>query len=288
MLTRSAQASRHLLVFGLATAGLAAAIIAAYAAVHAQILWFSASVPLDPPPRWIVVSFIIFLAAIVSSVVGFAFSAIAGALILHCVANGVEAVQIMMIASIGIQAYSVAGLARSIRWARCVPFVAGGLIALPLGFALLLNLQPRTYLLAMGAALVVYGLYMLFRRPALVKSGPRHAADALVGALGGITGPLAAFPGACVTIWCGMRGWDKVEQRAVYQPYILVMQLVGVGTLFWLQPGGTFDPALLAYALPGLGGAILGLRVFHSLTDLQFQRMINLALVASGIALLFK
>lgn len=288
MRTQSARASRHLLVFGWATAGLVAAIIAAYAAVHPQMHWFSASVPLDLPPKWVVVSLIIFLAAIVSSIVGFAFSAIAGALILHYVANGVEAVQIMMIASIGIQAYSVAGLARSIQWARCAPFIAGGLVALPLGIVLLLNLHPRTYVFAMGVALVVYGLYMLLRRPALIKSGPRRTVDALVGALGGITGPLAAFPGACVTIWCAMRGWDKVEQRAVYQPYILIMQLIGVGALFLLQPRGTFDPALLAYALPGLAGAIFGLRVFRALTDLQFQRMINLALVASGSALLFK
>ena len=67
-------------------------------------------------------------------------------------------------------------------------------------------------------------------------------ADALAGALGGITGPLAAFPGAGVTIWCGMRGWDKVEQRAVYQPYILIMQLIGVSTLYLLQPHSISSP----------------------------------------------
>ena len=67
-------------------------------------------------PRWLTISTIILLAATVSSTVGFAFSAIAGAMILHYVPNGVEAVQTMMTASIGIQAYSVAGLWRSIQW----------------------------------------------------------------------------------------------------------------------------------------------------------------------------
>jgi len=85
-----------------------------------------------------------------------------------------------------------------------------------------------------------------------------------------------------------MRGWDKVEQRAVYQPYILLMQLIGVSTLYLLQPQGRFEPALLADALPGLAGAVLGLRVFHALTDTQFQRMLYLALVVSGSALLLK
>ena len=280
--------SPHFRIVGLATLGVVAAVIAVHAGLHEEPHWFTAYVPLEILPRWMVISVIIFLAAVVSSTVGFAFSAIAGAMILHYVSNVVEAVQIMMIASIGIQAYSVAGLSHSLRWSRCVPFILGGVAALPIGIFLLLNLQSRTYALAMGAALVVYGLFMLLRRPVLIMSGHRRAADVLIGALGGITGPLAAFPGACVTIWCGMRGWDKVTQRAVYQPYILIMQMIAFGALSLVRHESTLDPTLFAYALPALAGAIIGLRVFHALTDLQFQRMINVALVASGIALALK
>jgi uncharacterized membrane protein YfcA len=240
-------------------------------------------------PRWLAVSTIILLAATVSSTVGFAFSAIAGAMILHYVPNGVEAVQTMMTASIGIQAYSVAGLWRSIRWSRCAPFILGGLVALPLGIVLLLHLEPRAYALAIGAALVAYGSYMLLRRPAVLKGGERRAADVLVGALGGITGPLAALPGTWLTIWCGLRGWDKVTQRAVYQPYILVMQLAGLGALVLVRPQhGALGVAQLAYALPGLAGAVIGLRFFRWMTDTQFQRAIYLALIASGVALVAK
>ena len=280
--------SPHFRIVGLATLVVIAAVIAVHAGLHEEPHWFTAYVPLEILPRWMVISVIIFLAAVVSSTVGFAFSAIAGAMILHYVSNVVEAVQIMMIASIGIQAYSVAGLSHSLRWSRCVPFILGGVAALPIGIFLLLNLQSRTYALAMGAALVVYGLFMLLRRPVLIMSGHRRAADVLIGALGGITGPLAAFPGACVTIWCGMRGWDKVTQRAVYQPYILIMQMIAFGALSLVRHESTLDPTLFAYALPALAGAIIGLRVFHALTDLQFQRMINVALVASGIALALK
>ena len=193
-----------------------------------------------------VISLIIFLAAVVSSTVGFAFSAIAGAMILHYVSNGVEAVQIMMIASIGIQAYSVAGLSRSIQWSRCAPFILGGVAALPIGILLLLNLQPRTYVLAIGAALVLYGLYMLVRRPVLIKSGHRRAADVLIGALGGITGPLAAFPGACVTIWCGHArlGQGRRKGRSI-QPYILIMQIIGFAALSLVQREARSSPHCL-------------------------------------------
>jgi hypothetical protein len=242
----------------------------------------------DAPPEWVVLALIVFLAATVSSMVGFAFSALAGAMILHVVSDRFEAVQIMMIASIGIQALSVAKLAGSIRWARCAPFIVGGMVATPLGALLLVSFQPGAYVPAMGAALAAYGLYRLLRRPTLVKRDRGRAADVLIGALGGITGPLAALPGAWLTLWCGTRGWDKVEQRSVYQPYILIMQLVGFAAVGLLQPQGTLSPALFYYALPACAGAMIGLRVFHALTDVQFQRLINGALVVSGAVLLFK
>ncbi|HEY6240805.1 MAG TPA: sulfite exporter TauE/SafE family protein [Burkholderiales bacterium] len=153
------------------TAGVLAVTIAAYFGMRVDLgSLLAADFFHEIPPRWLVISAIVFLAAVVSSTVGFAFSAIAGAMILHCVPDGVEAVQIMMIASIGIQAYCVAGLSRSIDWFRCAPFILGGIAALPIGIVLLLNLQPRTYALAMGAALVAYGLTMLLRRPLSIRS----------------------------------------------------------------------------------------------------------------------
>jgi uncharacterized protein len=286
--TMRTRVARPLFVVGLATLGLVAATVTVSIATGLPVHWTGASDAMGRPPEWLLVALIIFFAAIVSSIVGFASSAISGALIFHYVTNSVEAVQIMMIASIGIQGYSVTELSRSIDWRRCVPFVAGGAAMMPVGIALLLNLPSRTYILWMGAGLIVYGSFMLLRRPMHARSGLRPIADAIAGGLGGITGPLAAFPGAFVTIWCGMRGWTKVEQRSVYQPYILLMQVFGVGALTLLQPLSTFNPALLAYALPGMAGAFFGLRVFHALADLQFQRMINIALVVSGSALLLK
>ena len=245
---------------------------------------------MSAPTMWMEISTIIFFAAVISSTVGFAFSAIAAAMILYYVPNGLEAVRIMMIASIGIQAYSVTGLSHAIRWSRCLPFMLGGIATLPIGIflLLLLNVQACSYALAMGLALVVYGLSMLLKRPVSIRRGDNLAADALVGALGGITGPLAALPAIGVTIWCGMRGWDKLTQRAVYQPYILVMQALALCALSLVPQQPPFDPALLAYALPGLAGAVIGLRIFHALSELQFQRIVNLALVASGIALVLR
>ena len=175
-------------------------------------------------PHWVAVSIVIFLAASLSSTVGFAFSAIAAAMILHFVSDTVEAVKIMMVASIAIQAYCVAGMWHTISLRACAPFLIGGVATMPAGIYLLLCLHPQAYIFAMGLALALYGAYMLFRQPPSIKRGGVFT-DVAVGALGGITGPLAAFPGAFVTIWCGMRGWDKVAQSCrlpAYDPHLQV------------------------------------------------------------------
>jgi uncharacterized membrane protein YfcA len=193
----------------------------------------------------------------------------------------------MMVASIGIQAYSVAGMWRTISLRSCAPFLIGGVATMPAGIYLLLAFRPQAYIFIMGLGLALYGAYMLFRQPPSTKRGG-ILLDVAVGSLGGITGPLAAFPGAFVTIWCGMRGWDKVVQRSVYQPYILILQVLTLGALSVVSGRSIFTGDVIAYALPGIAGAYLGLQVFQKLSDVQFQRLVNLALIVSGIALVLK
>ena len=190
-------------------------------------------------------------------------------------------------ASIGIQAYSVAGLWRSIRWARCARFILGGLAALPVGIVLRLHLEPRAYALAIGAALAAYGIYMLLRRPVVLKGGERPAADVLVGALGGITGPLAALPGTWLTIWCGLRGWPKDVQRAVFQPVAVAIFLMSA---LWIGARGaiTADTVnLFLIGLPALlAGTWLGLKLFGRLDEAAFRKVVLVLLLASGVVLI--
>jgi hypothetical protein len=63
--------------------------------------------------------------------------------------------------------------------------------------------------MGVGAFLVLYSLYALFR-PAIapVKAGGA-AADAGVGFLNGVLGGITGLAGILVTIWCGLRGWPR-------------------------------------------------------------------------------
>jgi uncharacterized membrane protein YfcA len=236
----------------------------------------------------VVVLLAIFFASALSSIAGFAFSAICGAMLFHLMDGQVRIVEIMMVSSIAIQALSVWTLRSTIDWRVLPAFLVGGLVGLPVGVWLLLNLSQHVYVQGMGVLLAVYGVYMLFRRPIHLQRDFGAAGDAAAGVFGGITGGMAGFPGALVTIWCGVKGWDKRRQRSVYQPFILIMQIAALIAIHLMRSSGTadFDPVAWAYVPAALLGTWCGLALFARLTERQFTMAVNLLLIVSGVGLI--
>jgi uncharacterized membrane protein YfcA len=225
------------------------------------------------------------LAALVSSIAGFAFSAIAGCALAYLGVEPVHAVQTMVLCSIATQSYAVWKLRGSIRWRALWPMLIAGATTVPFGVWMLIHIDGTAYAAGLGAFLTIYACYLLLRRESHVVRGNAWR-DALAGAVGGIAGGLAGLPGAFVTIWCSMRGWDKLQQRAVYQPYILVMQIVTIICLRWQSPideGIAQDLGFVPFALLG---AVGGLAVFQRLSQKQFQIAVSLLLGVSGVGLL--
>ena len=227
----------------------------------------------------------IMLSALVSSIAGFAFSAIAGSALAYLKVEPVRAVQMMVLCSIATQLYAVWSIRQAIRWRLVLPMLCAGATTIPLGVWLLLHVDALLYAAGLGLFLTGYGCYLALRRESSVARESGWY-DALAGALGGLAGGLAGIPGAPVTIWCSMRGWDKLAQRAVYQPYILGMQIVTIACLRWQAPerlGIAHDVSLVPFALLG---AIGGLAIFRCLSNRQFQIAVSVLLVTSGLGLL--
>lgn len=229
---------------------------------------------------------IVFAAALVSSVAGFAFSALAGAPLLWLLEDPIHTVAMMVTCSIAIQGYGVWALRRHLEWRLLWPFLAGGALTVPLGVWLLAHTPAPLFAIGLGSFLVTYGLYMALRGdPPVIRAG--RWADTAAGALGGVTGGLAGFPGAFVTIWCGMRGWPKERQRSVYQPFILLMQVEALGCLGAHAPEAINKPAYAAaYASIALMAAFMGFAVFRQMSGRQFNLAVQMLLVVSGVALL--
>ena len=257
----------------------AALAVTSYAALAARALDVSALGAMS-----------VFAAATLSSIGGFAFSALCAPLLAQLDMAPVRMVQTMALCSIAIQGWSVWMARWDIDLAALAPLLAGGLCALPAGVAVLTQLPSGGYGAPVGVLVAGYGAWALLRPTIPRRPRPGCWATVLIGATGGMTGGLAAFPGAVVAAWCGLRDWPKERQRAVTQAYILVMQIALLGVIAAMAPGGALgslpDLAQLAYVPAALIGAACGLRLFRGLTDHQFGQAVNILLIAAGLGML--
>src|SRR6266478_3709803 len=86
----------------------------------------------------------VFFGAFVSGLAGFAFSAVAGAILLHMF-QPLEAIPLMMACSVGVQAANLWALRKSIRWKESLILVLGGLLGVPVALWLLHRADARTF-----------------------------------------------------------------------------------------------------------------------------------------------
>jgi uncharacterized membrane protein YfcA len=233
----------------------------------------------------------VFLAAYASAAVGFAFSTLCVPILALAGLDALTMVQTLMLCSIAIYGWSSFVLRRDLDFHSLAPLLLGGLCALPFGVWLLLRLpEGSAHASVLGVMLLAYGIFALLRQPRPLRRPCGFGTEFLVGATGGLTGALAAFPGAMIAIWCGLKPWQKERQRAVLQAYILVMQFAALGVIAALSEvaGRAALPsaACFAYLLPAVLGTLCGLEVFRFMTERQFGRSVNLLLVLSGLAML--
>ena len=91
----------------------------------------------------------VFLGGLVSGFSGFAFSAAAGAILLHFLPP-MQAIPLMMICSIATQATSVLLVRKHVVWTDVMPLLIGGAAGLPIALFLLTRMEPRTFAIAFG------------------------------------------------------------------------------------------------------------------------------------------
>jgi len=233
----------------------------------------------------LLVAAILAISALVASIAGFAFCALAGSAFAYVALDPVEAVQTMVLCSTAIQLYAVWKIRRAIRWSAMLPMLAAGAAMVPLGVLLLLHVEAEWYGVGLGAFLCAYGTWAVFRRDDFIVRGS-VSRDVAAGALGGLAGGLAGLSGSFVAIWCSMRGWSKDAQRAVYQPFILVMQVWTLVCLRWLAARET--PLLEGwhYVPFALLAGIAGFAIYERLTHAQFRAVVSGLLMLSGLGLL--
>ena len=175
---------------------------------------------------------------------------------------------------------------RSMSIKRALPFVAGGLLGVPIGAALLRYIDPRAFKLGVGVLLIVWCPTMLFTRnlPRIVWGG--RPAEAVAGWIGGIMGGLGGLTGPAPILWTTLTGMDRQTQRSVFMVYNIAMHTM---TLTVYLASGTVPRAalpLFALMVPAmLLPSLAGVWVYHRISDVSFQRVILTVLSLSGAIL---
>ena len=227
-----------------------------------------------------------FAAAFVTGVAGFAFGVVAAAVWLH-VLTPVQAAALIVAFGLIVQGWSVWKLRAALQWSRVLPFVIGGIIGVPLGAEMLRWVSSGSLRMAVGALLMLFSLYTLFRPKLASAAGAGRVADGAVGVLNGVIGAATGLAGIAGVVWCSMRGWSPAEQRATFQPAGVA---VFAATALWFGGTGMIGRdivGLFVIGLPALAiGAWAGLKLFGKLNDQAFRRIVLGLLLISGASLL--
>ena len=225
------------------------------------------------------------LAGFVNGLAGFGTGLVALGLWLHVI-DPILAAPLVVICSVAAQMLSLFSIKPALNLHRLWPFLLGGILGVPIGVMALDRIEVGSFRIFVGTFLFIYCAAMLAsRRLPVVDRGGRPA-DGAVGFAGGILGGAAGLSGVLPTVWCGLKGWGKTEQRAVYQPFNLAV-------LSWAlaaQAQQGFITAevgrLTLICLPGtVLGVWLGVKAFGRVDDRQFRLIILWLLLASGSVL---
>jgi uncharacterized membrane protein YfcA len=223
----------------------------------------------------------------VSGLTGFGTALMALGIWLYAVPASI-AVPLVLICSVSAQLSTLPAMWKLLDFRLAWPFVAGGLLGMPIGTLLVARADPQTFKLSVGAMLLVFPAALYFMRTNLAWSFGGRKADGAVGFAGGILGGLAGLSGPLPILWASVRGWSKDQRRGVFQIFngvvlgaALVMQMASgfvAGEVFWL--------ALLV--LPGTFlGAWLGTRTYRALSDRNFYDLVLALLFVSGISMVW-
>ena len=227
-----------------------------------------------------------FAAAFVIGAVGFADALILNAVWLH-IMEPVAAIPLVVACGFMMHMTPLYKLRKTLDFSRLWPFVVCGVFGVPIGTWALNYMGPDIFRIVVGAFLVAYGIWMLFRPHTSVGEAGGRPVDGLVGLSGGFMGGFAGLSGLLPTLFVGIRGWPKNLQRGTYQPFVIVMHGLGVATF---AASGMITQRTLVdflWCVPAvIIGSWFGVKFYPHLNDNLFKRIIIGLILLSGITLL--
>lgn len=225
-------------------------------------------------------------AGFVTGFAGFGTGLVASGFWFHVLPAGVVPPLVVM-ASVAAQLVSLRALKPSFDWPQATPYLLGGALGVPLGVLILTAASPEMLRLCVGFFLMAYALgqFSGFTRLSIGAWGGRGS-DGAVGLGGGILGGFTGLSGPLPLIWLQLRGGPSIGQRAVYQPFnLIVLALASAGMAF----AGRVDQVVLSSLLVSVPatviGAWVGARLYRRTSEALFRSVVLCLLLLSGTML---
>lgn len=185
------------------------------------------------------------------------------------------------------QIIAAASTRRGWDFKQLLPFVAGGLVGIPIGMMLLPRLDMNLFKVCLGTMLVLWCPVMLMsaKLPKITAGG--RVADGMAGVAGGVMGGLGGMSGTLPTLWCTLRGYEREAQRSVIQNFNLAMQFATMAA--YMASGMVTKTTLpmMAIVLPAVFiPVVLGNKLYLGISDERFRQIVLTLLTMSGVFML--
>ncbi|MBN1274031.1 MAG: sulfite exporter TauE/SafE family protein [Candidatus Aminicenantes bacterium] len=230
---------------------------------------------------------VLFSAAFLRSAVGFGDAVLAMPFL--AVLVGVRtATPLVAFCASSIAFFILVGNWRKADWRATLHLILATLAGIPFGLFFITRLSEDILKTALGALILVYGAYRLFR-PNIKKLGSSLPPAYAFGFAAGMLGGAYNTNGPPIVVYGTMRRWDPEHFRATLQGYFLPTGLFilaghGVSGLWTFR---VLKLYLLAVPFVLLG-VYLGGKLNRSLPLKLFEKWINIVLIALGILLVVR
>ncbi len=170
-------------------------------------------------------------------------------------------------------------------WRRLVPMIVAGTAC---GVTLLVNLPRAAGMLLLGAFVLWFALFSLFRRSSEKIISSRWAWFA--GFAGGITSTVFGAGGPPYAIYLSQRGLDKAQFRATMG--LATLTSISLRFIAFLLTGLLLDPDVWLKAIAVVPACLLGIwvarRIFVRISRDALMRAVALLLLATGGSLVWR
>jgi len=183
--------------------------------------------------------------------------------------------------------YNALRYRKDVAYKTVIPLLIAALVTIPIAVGFAAFVSGDIFEILLGAVLIVLSLYFLFFNDR-IRIRPTLAGGVLAGGLGGALNGLFSTGGPPVVLYLSQVAPDNITYFATIQFYFCLTNLYAIANR---ALNGLIDAPLLIYAAVGMVGCMagdyVGKRVFDKLDGNKLKKIIYIAMIISGVIMLF-